>query len=157
MHACRQHQNEAKSRKYLAKVLWLLTYDDADNSLDLSDKPPPLDRVRVMLRQQRPEESRIVLSAWRLSLRKLRFETCTLSDEILALVCDCPKLEELTINSGTGFTDAGIAQLTRLPQLRSLAVQDSKISDETRNLLKNHSFDNLVLDPLPDQLNTPSE
>ncbi|XP_076468689.1 transformation/transcription domain-associated protein-like isoform X2 [Babylonia areolata] len=29
LHACR-HQNEGKSRKYLAKVLWLLTYDDAD-------------------------------------------------------------------------------------------------------------------------------
>ncbi|RWS25705.1 transformation/transcription domain-associated protein-like protein, partial [Leptotrombidium deliense] len=27
LHACR-HQNESKSRKYLAKVLWLLTYDD---------------------------------------------------------------------------------------------------------------------------------
>ncbi|XP_048245320.1 transformation/transcription domain-associated protein-like isoform X4 [Haliotis rufescens] len=27
LHACR-HQNEGKSRKYLAKVLWLLTYDD---------------------------------------------------------------------------------------------------------------------------------
>ena len=27
LHACRQ-QNESKSRKYLAKVLWLLTYDD---------------------------------------------------------------------------------------------------------------------------------
>ncbi|XP_072179557.1 transformation/transcription domain-associated protein-like [Diadema setosum] len=27
LHACR-HQNESKSRKYLAKVLWLITYDD---------------------------------------------------------------------------------------------------------------------------------
>ncbi|GFR25610.1 hypothetical protein TNCT_594364 [Trichonephila clavata] len=27
LHSCR-HQNESKSRKYLAKVLWLLTYDD---------------------------------------------------------------------------------------------------------------------------------
>merc|ERR1719270_1393787 len=27
LHACR-HQNESKSRKYLAKVLWLLTYDN---------------------------------------------------------------------------------------------------------------------------------
>lgn len=27
LHACR-HQNESKSRKYLAKVLWLLTYDE---------------------------------------------------------------------------------------------------------------------------------
>ncbi|ESP00831.1 hypothetical protein LOTGIDRAFT_140419, partial [Lottia gigantea] len=27
LHACR-HQNEGKSRKYLARVLWLLTYDD---------------------------------------------------------------------------------------------------------------------------------
>lgn len=27
LHACR-HQNESKSRKYLAKVLWLLAYDD---------------------------------------------------------------------------------------------------------------------------------
>ena len=27
LHACR-HQNESKSRKYLAKVIWLLTYDD---------------------------------------------------------------------------------------------------------------------------------
>ncbi|XP_008557972.1 transformation/transcription domain-associated protein [Microplitis demolitor] len=32
LHACR-HQNESKSRKYLAKVLWLLTYDDDKNSL----------------------------------------------------------------------------------------------------------------------------
>lgn len=32
LHACR-HQNESKSRKYLAKVLWLLTYDDDRNSL----------------------------------------------------------------------------------------------------------------------------
>lgn len=30
LHACR-HQNESKARKYLAKVLWLLSYDD-DNS-----------------------------------------------------------------------------------------------------------------------------
>nr|ANJ04666.1 transformation/transcription domain-associated protein [Nilaparvata lugens] len=32
LHACR-HQNESKSRKYLAKVLWLLTYDDDQHSL----------------------------------------------------------------------------------------------------------------------------
>ncbi|XP_046480160.1 transformation/transcription domain-associated protein [Neodiprion pinetum] len=32
LHACR-HQNESKSRKYLAKVLWLLTYDDDKCSL----------------------------------------------------------------------------------------------------------------------------
>lgn len=32
LHACR-HQNETKSRKYLAKVLWLLTYDDEKSSL----------------------------------------------------------------------------------------------------------------------------
>ncbi|XP_044007561.1 transformation/transcription domain-associated protein isoform X2 [Aphidius gifuensis] len=32
LHACR-HQNESKSRKYLAKVLWLLTYDDDRFSL----------------------------------------------------------------------------------------------------------------------------
>lgn len=32
LHACR-HQNESKSRKYLAKVLWLLTYDDEKFSL----------------------------------------------------------------------------------------------------------------------------
>ncbi|XP_057664226.1 transcription-associated protein 1 [Diorhabda carinulata] len=32
LHACR-HQNEAKARKYLAKVLWLLSYDDENNSL----------------------------------------------------------------------------------------------------------------------------
>ncbi|XP_069681279.1 transformation/transcription domain-associated protein isoform X3 [Periplaneta americana] len=32
LHACR-HQNESKSRKYLAKVLWLLTYDDDQSTL----------------------------------------------------------------------------------------------------------------------------
>ncbi|XP_055697058.1 transcription-associated protein 1 isoform X2 [Phlebotomus papatasi] len=32
LHACR-HQNEFKSRKYLAKVLWLLSYDDKSSSL----------------------------------------------------------------------------------------------------------------------------
>ena len=32
LHACR-HQKESKSRKYLAKVLWLLTYDDDKNTL----------------------------------------------------------------------------------------------------------------------------
>ncbi|XP_060534319.1 transcription-associated protein 1 [Cylas formicarius] len=32
LHACR-HQNEPKARKYLAKVLWLLNYDDENNSL----------------------------------------------------------------------------------------------------------------------------
>ncbi|CAH1110190.1 unnamed protein product [Psylliodes chrysocephalus] len=32
LHACR-HQNEAKARKYLAKVLWLLSYDDDNSSL----------------------------------------------------------------------------------------------------------------------------
>ncbi|KAF6210692.1 hypothetical protein GE061_013799 [Apolygus lucorum] len=32
LHACR-HQNESKSRKYMAKVLWLLTYDDVKSSL----------------------------------------------------------------------------------------------------------------------------
>lgn len=32
LHACR-HQNEAKSRKYLAKVLWLLSYDDETGKL----------------------------------------------------------------------------------------------------------------------------
>lgn len=38
LHACR-HQNEGKSRKYLAKVLWLLSYDDDKNSLmDALDK-----------------------------------------------------------------------------------------------------------------------
>ncbi|KAJ1522938.1 hypothetical protein ONE63_002077 [Megalurothrips usitatus] len=35
LHACR-HQNESKSRKYLAKVLWLLTYDDENYSLTLA-------------------------------------------------------------------------------------------------------------------------
>jgi transformation/transcription domain-associated protein len=38
LHSCR-HQNESKSRKYLAKVLWLLTYDDDKSSLmDVVDK-----------------------------------------------------------------------------------------------------------------------
>ncbi|XP_058799221.1 transformation/transcription domain-associated protein [Phymastichus coffea] len=38
LHSCR-HQNESKSRKYLAKVLWLLTYDDEKSSLlDVIDK-----------------------------------------------------------------------------------------------------------------------
>ena len=38
LHACR-HQNESKSRKYLAKVLWLLTYDDDKSTLaDAVDK-----------------------------------------------------------------------------------------------------------------------
>ncbi|KAL3270789.1 hypothetical protein HHI36_021313 [Cryptolaemus montrouzieri] len=32
LHACR-HQNEAKSRKYMAKILWLLSYDDENSSL----------------------------------------------------------------------------------------------------------------------------
>jgi transformation/transcription domain-associated protein len=32
LHACR-HQNESKARKYLAKVLWLLSYDDDNSSL----------------------------------------------------------------------------------------------------------------------------
>ncbi|GAB1859196.1 Transformation/transcription domain-associated protein [Camponotus japonicus] len=32
LHACR-HQNESKSRKYIAKILWLLTYDDDKSSL----------------------------------------------------------------------------------------------------------------------------
>ncbi|KAL5007444.1 hypothetical protein ScPMuIL_016250 [Solemya velum] len=32
LHACR-HQNESKSRKYLAKVLWLLAYDDDKSTL----------------------------------------------------------------------------------------------------------------------------
>lgn len=46
LHACR-HQNESKSRKYLAKVLWLLSYDDEQSSLmDALDKygvgVPPL-------------------------------------------------------------------------------------------------------------------
>lgn len=27
LHACR-HQNEAKCRKYLARTIWLMTYDD---------------------------------------------------------------------------------------------------------------------------------
>ncbi|KAI1279601.1 Transformation/transcription domain-associated protein [Halotydeus destructor] len=38
MHACRQHQHESKSRKYLAKVLWLLTYDDDEQSLEKAVK-----------------------------------------------------------------------------------------------------------------------
>lgn len=32
LHACR-HQNESKSRKYLAKVIWLLTFDEEKMSL----------------------------------------------------------------------------------------------------------------------------
>lgn len=32
LHACR-HQNESKSRKYLAKVLWLLAYDNENSAL----------------------------------------------------------------------------------------------------------------------------
>ncbi|XP_076255473.1 transcription-associated protein 1-like [Rhynchophorus ferrugineus] len=32
LHACR-HQNEAKARKYIAKIIWLLLYDDESNSL----------------------------------------------------------------------------------------------------------------------------
>lgn len=35
LHACR-HQNESKSRKYLAKVIWLLTYDDEDCTLAIA-------------------------------------------------------------------------------------------------------------------------
>ncbi|XP_045924196.1 transformation/transcription domain-associated protein [Micropterus dolomieu] len=37
LHACR-HQNESKSRKYLAKVLWLLSFDDKNNLADAVDK-----------------------------------------------------------------------------------------------------------------------
>lgn len=35
LHACR-HQNESKARKHLAKVLWLLSYDDEENTLMLA-------------------------------------------------------------------------------------------------------------------------
>lgn len=38
IHACRQQQNEGKTRKYLAKVLWLLTYDDEELSLEKAVK-----------------------------------------------------------------------------------------------------------------------
>ncbi|XP_051789631.1 transformation/transcription domain-associated protein isoform X2 [Erpetoichthys calabaricus] len=45
LHACR-HQNESKSRKYLAKVLWLLSFDDKNTLADAVDKycigVPPL-------------------------------------------------------------------------------------------------------------------
>lgn len=34
LHACR-HQNEPKARKYLAKILWLLSYDDDKGRLVL--------------------------------------------------------------------------------------------------------------------------
>ncbi|TSK14648.1 Transformation/transcription domain-associated protein [Bagarius yarrelli] len=37
LHACR-HQNESKSRKYLAKVLWLLSFDDKNTLADAVDK-----------------------------------------------------------------------------------------------------------------------
>jgi len=38
MHACR-HQNEPKGRKYIAKILWLLTFDDSKGTLsDAVDK-----------------------------------------------------------------------------------------------------------------------
>ena len=37
LQSCR-HQNESKSRKYLAKVLWLLTYDDEELSLEKAIK-----------------------------------------------------------------------------------------------------------------------
>ncbi|XP_053690427.1 transcription-associated protein 1 [Sabethes cyaneus] len=48
LHACR-NQNESKSRKYLAKVLWLLSYDEDKSLLDALDKyavgVPPLQWV----------------------------------------------------------------------------------------------------------------
>ncbi|NP_001158350.1 transformation/transcription domain-associated protein [Oryzias latipes] len=37
LHACRR-QNESKSRKYLAKVLWLLSFDDKNTLADAVDK-----------------------------------------------------------------------------------------------------------------------
>lgn len=38
LHACR-HQNESKARKYLAKVLWMLSYDNEETALmDVVDK-----------------------------------------------------------------------------------------------------------------------
>lgn len=37
LHACR-NQNESKSRKYLAKVLWLLSYDEDKSLLEALDK-----------------------------------------------------------------------------------------------------------------------
>lgn len=35
LHACR-HQNEAKCRKYLARTIWLMTYDDEKVCYELS-------------------------------------------------------------------------------------------------------------------------
>ena len=44
--ACR-HQNESKSRKYLTKVLWLLTYDNEQLELaEAVDKYSPGQQVR---------------------------------------------------------------------------------------------------------------
>ncbi|XP_012223234.1 transformation/transcription domain-associated protein isoform X2 [Linepithema humile] len=37
LHACR-HQNESKSRKYIAKILWLLTYADDKSLMETLDK-----------------------------------------------------------------------------------------------------------------------
>lgn len=37
LHACR-HQNESKSRKYIAKILWLLTYADDKSFMETLDK-----------------------------------------------------------------------------------------------------------------------
>ena len=34
LHACR-HQNEAKCRKYLARTIWLMTYDDEKVCINL--------------------------------------------------------------------------------------------------------------------------
>ena len=99
LHACR-HQNEPRSRKYLAKVLWLLSYDDDEATLASTvDKycvgVPPV-RFNVLMRRDshigRKRPSRlvnlrkltIIISVTLFCIRKL-FQFCRFED--LSVFC----------------------------------------------------------------------
>ncbi len=52
-----------------------------------------------------------------------------LSDKSLEYISECPQLEILDIGENEGFTDAGMAAISKISRLRSLIVRTTKIGD----------------------------
>ncbi|MHC4520837.1 MAG: sigma-70 family RNA polymerase sigma factor, partial [Planctomycetota bacterium] len=81
-------------------------------------------------------------------LRELTFNSVFVSPQGLALIAELPWLEELT--APMGMSDAGIAQIARMPSLRRLQVDAGGMTDEGLRLLgRMTSLESLDLDTNP--------
>jgi Leucine-rich repeat (LRR) protein len=66
----------------------------------------------------------------------LKIERCGLTDDMLALMRHCPKVDELVLNGNVGVSHVGLAHLAGLGKLRKLSLSGTGVDPAQLGVLK---------------------